>query len=265
MHAGIIVLGSEVLHLPTSLMSTTLVIQSHRQPLPFGWMQSCLDSVQSWASARGYGYQYLDDALFDYVDTDLHGKLREQPVIASDLARLRWMQHLLQDDCDCVIWCDADFLIFNTPEFELPSSDYALGREVWIQRDKGRLRVYPKVHNACLMFRRGNAFLDFYADTAARLLRIHRGGVPSQFVGPKLLTALHNIACCPVMDCAGMLSPAVMVDLLAAGGPALDRFRRASPVIPAGANLSASLCAREGLDEVAMSKLIALLLRRGID
>lgn len=246
-------------------MSSTLVIQSHRQLLPYAWMRQCLDSVQGWARDSEYGYRILDDALFDYVDTDLRDKLRDQPVIASDLARLRWMQQLLDHDCDCVVWCDADFLIFDRAAFELPQTDYSLGREIWVQRDAGRFRVYPKVHNAFLMFRRDNAFLDFYADTAARLLRLNQGSMPPQFIGPKLLSALHNIAQCPVMDRAGMLSPAVIDDLLAGGGPALDRFRQASPLAPAGANLSASLYRREGLDDNAMSRLIELLLHTGID
>jgi hypothetical protein len=246
-------------------MPATLVIQSHRHPLPYTWMHPCLDSVQGWARDSGFEYRFLDDALFDHVDTDLRDKLRDRPVIASDLARLRWMQQLLECEFECVVWCDADFLIFDRAAFELPQTDYALGREIWVQRDGERLQVFPKVHNAFLMFRRGNAFLDFYADTAARLLHLNQGRMPPQFIGPKLLSALHNIAQCPVMDLAGMLSPAVIRDLLAGGGAALDRFRQASPLAPVGANLSASLCAREALDESAMTSLIELLLDAGID
>ena len=245
-------------------MPRSLVIQSHRQPLPYAWMRQCLDSVQDWARDRGYLYRFLDDALFEHVDADLRDKLRDRPVIAGDLARLRWMQQLLDRDCDCVVWCDADFLIFDAPGFELPATDCAVGSEIWVQRDRGRMRVYPKVHNAFLMYRRGNALLDFYADTAARLLRLNQGSVPPQFIGPKLLSALHNIARFPVMDTAGMLSPVVIRDLLAGGGPALDRFREASPALPAGVNLSASLCAAEGFDETAMSRLIETLLQDGI-
>lgn len=246
-------------------MSRTLVIQSQRQPLPLAWVQRCLDSVRTWADAAGYGYRFLDDALFEYVDRDLRDRLRQQPVIASDLARLRWTQQLLDRECDCVVWCDADFLIFDRPAFELPRTDFAVGREVWIQQDGERLRVYSKVHNAFLMFRRGNACLDFYADTAARLLRLNQGGMPPQFIGPKLLTALHNIARFPVQENAGMLSPPVMRDLLDGGGEALNRFVQASSVVPVAVNLSASLCQREDLNESAMTQLIDLLLDRGIN
>jgi hypothetical protein len=87
--------------------------------------------------------------------------------------------------------------------------------------------------------------------------------MPPQFIGPKLLTALHNIAFCPVMESAGMLSPAVIRDLLAGEGKALDLFYQKSPVALAGANLSSSLTAGEGLTNADIETLIQLLLSRG--
>jgi hypothetical protein len=246
-------------------MSATLVIQSHRLPLPYKWLQPCLDSVANWARARGYDYRFLDDQIFDLLEPDLLEKIRAQPVIASDLARLKSLQQGLAEGYACVIWCDADFLIFKADDFVLPEADFALGREVWIQPGaEGKLRAYVKVHNAFLMFRQGNHFLDFYADTAERLLSLNQGRMPPQFIGPKLLTALHNIALCPVMEIAGMLSPVVMRDLLAGEGQALDLFYQKSPAALAGTNLSSSLAELEGLTEARMESLIQLLLSRGL-
>jgi hypothetical protein len=246
-------------------MSATLVIQSHRVPLPCAWLQPCLDSVANWAQVKGYDYRFVDDQIFDLLEPGLADKLRGQPVIASDLARLKSLQQGLAEGYACVIWCDADFLIFKAHEFVLPEVDFALGREVWVQPgEQEKLRAYVKVHNAFMMFRQGNHFLDFYTDTAARLLRLNQGRMSPQFIGPKLLTALHNIAFCPVMETAGMLSPAVMRDLLTGAGEALDLFHRKSPVDLAGANLSSSLTEREGLTETHMNSLIQLLLSRGL-
>jgi hypothetical protein len=246
-------------------MSATLVIQSHRIPLPYAWLQPCLDSVADWAQVRGYDYRFVDDRIFDLLEPELAGKLHGQAVIASDLARLKSLQQALVEGYACVIWCDADFLIFNADDFILPEADFALGREVWIQPGaQGKLRSYVKVHNAFMMFRQGNHFLDFYTDTAERLLRLNQGRMPPQFIGPKLLTALHNIATCPVMETAGMLSPAVMRDLLAGAGKAFDLFHRKSPVALAGANLSSSLTEREGLTDAQMKSLIQLLLSGGL-
>ena len=96
------------------------------------------------------------------------------------------------------------------------------------------------------------------------LLRLNLDRIPPQFIGPKWLTALHNIALCPVMESAAMLSPLVMRDYLAGQGEALRLFQKKSPVTPAGANLSRSLTEREGLTDADMNSLIKILRVRGI-
>jgi len=238
-------------------MSHTLVLQSHRQPLPYPWLESCLDSVSRWAENNNFDYRFIGDELFESIPASLLEKTAQQKVIATDLARLYTLQNGLRQGYATVIWCDADFLIFNPTEFVLPESSYALGREVWVQTDtNNRLRAYSKVHNAFLMFRAGNNFLDFYTETAERLLGLNSGSMPPQFIGPKLLTALHNIALCPVMETAGMLSPLVIRDLIKEQGAALELFRRESPVPICAANLSSSLTEKEGISDEDMGQLI---------
>ena len=133
------------------------------------------------------------------------------------------------------------------------------------QAESGKFRVYRKVHNAFLMFRRGNHFLDFYCDAAESLVSRNQGQMPPQFIGPKLLTALHNIVGCPVMEQAGMLSPLVIRDLLAGFGAAVDLFRQRSEVLPTAANLSSSVTEIEGFSETDMAKLIRLLQQNKIE
>ena len=232
-------------------MSSTLVIQSQRLPLPADWLEPCLKSVRDWAAGLGYRYQFIDDSLFDLVPADLLEKTREQPVIATDLARLRAMQKALDQGYNTVIWCDSDFLIFAPdrflmPSFEQLSENYALGREVWVQPvvDKAnRYKAYVKVHNAFMLFRRGNQFLDFYAAQAERLLYKNQGSMPPQFIGPKLLTALHNLIQCPVIETAGVLSPAVIADLITENsqGLALKLLHQRSHEPMAAANLCYSV------------------------
>lgn len=237
-------------------MTKTLVIQSHRSPLPADWLSLCIDSVKTWASQHGFDYRFIDDQLFDYVSADILDRTKQQRVIATDLARLKAIQDSLNQDYDSVVWCDADFLIFNPQQFLLPETPYALGREVWIQENTSnpkKLSVHTKVHNAFLMFRKGNLFLDFYTDTAERLLLINQGPVPPQFIGPKLLTALHNIAQCPVLETAGMFSPLVIQAIAHGEGPALSLFNQHSPKPPYAANLCHSLnqqgeCSNEEID-----------------
>lgn len=242
-------------------MSNTLVIQSHRSPLPYPWLTHCLESVRQWCELNQYEYQFLNDEIYDYLSEELWKKVKDQKVIASDLARLHVLQNALQKEFETVVWLDADFLIFDPVKFVLPIEPYAVGREVWVQHDKhGKLKVYKKVHNAFLMFRRGNSFLDFYAETAERLLQQNQGAVPPQFIGPKLLTALHNVSQLPVMEIAAMLSPMVIRDILKGGGDALQLFIEYSPRPVVGANLCISSREKEELTCDEIEQLISTLI-----
>ena len=245
-------------------MSNTLVIQSHRSPLPYPWLEQCVESVHRWCELNQFDYQFLSDDLFDYIPEGLWEKVKDQRVIAADLARLRVLQDGLSKGFETVVWLDADFLIFDCDHFVLPDDLYALGREVWVQRDRqGKLKVYKKIHNAFLMFRQGNSFLPFYAETAERLLRKNQGGMPPQFIGPKLLTAIHNITQLPVMESAGMLSPLVVKDIVQGGGEALQLFIKHSPCPIAGANLCISSRKREEIMCAEIEQLIGTLIERG--
>lgn len=238
----------------------TLILQSHRQPLPGAWLERCLASVRSWAGHHGFAYRFVDDALFQHLPGDLLRATQRQPVVATDLARLAAMQAALAEGYEAVVWLDADTLVANRQALVLPEASYAVGREVWIQPHKGRLRAFVKVHNAFLMARAGNPFLAFYRHAAENLVRAHDGPMVPQLVGPKLLSALHNLAGLTVTEHAGMLSPAVIRDLLAGGGEALQLFRRESVVPPAAVNLCGSLVGRE-LDEAEMDAVIDVLAR----
>lgn len=268
----------------------TLVIQSHRDPLPYDWLAPCVASVQNWAKQQSYDYQFIDDALFGILPQWVLEKTQAQKVIATDLARLKCLQQFLAAGYQRVVWLDADFLIFAPDNFQLPepsqlAEKYALGREVWVQpkpaehkveqktgqepaKNKApKFKAYKKVHNAFLLFDaqfgQRNSFLDFYTSHAERLLKKVNGPIPPQFIGPKLLTALHNVVQCPVQESAGMLSPWVINDILAGGGPALTLFRDKSPQPLAGVNLCSSLSASEVLPEHALEKVIAKLLSQG--
>ncbi|CAA0090772.1 Uncharacterised protein [BD1-7 clade bacterium] len=229
------------------------------------WLRRCMFSVEAWAENSDYEYRFVDDSLFDLVDSWVLEKTQEQRVIATDIARLKLIQQSLARGYDQVVWIDADFLIFEPSMFELPpdpSVHCAVGREVWIQEDvsteakpapRKRFRAYRKVHNAFMVFRRGDSFLNFYCDTAERLLFEQSGSVPPQFIGPKLLTALHNVVQLPVAECAGMLSPDTSKAILYPNGPGVDTvlslFSRKSHVLPAGANLCSSLNGNTALSQ----------------
>lgn len=244
-------------------MSNTLVLQSQKKPLPYQWLARCMVSVKCWAQMNQFNYQYIGDELFDFVPAPLLDKTKHQKVIATDLARLKALQDYLTKGFETVVWFDADFLIFAPEKFVLPNELYAVGREVWIQEDKNdsnKLVSFVKVHNAFMMYKKGNPFLDFYTDTAERLLSQNNGRMPPQFIGPKLLTAIHNVAQCPVLETAGMLSPLVVQDFAKGGGAALDLFKQKSTQKIYAANLCNSSYERGEMSEEEIEKCINVLL-----
>lgn len=223
----------------------TLVIQSHRMPLPDQWLEQCCESVREWAHMNLFEYEFLGDELFDELGKQILDKTASQIVIATDLARLHVIRRRLKQGYQRVVWCDADFYIFAAERFHLIDAAYALGREVWIQTDKqNKLRCYTKVHNAFMMFQQNNVFLDFYIDTATRLIANNNGSMSPQFIGPKLLTALHNIVQCPVQEDAAMFSPLVIEAIAcqaSTSSPVLALLQQRSVKTPSGANLCHSL------------------------
>lgn len=228
-----------------------------------------MDSVKAWCRENQFEYLFLDDSLFDYLDPALMQKLKQQKVIATDIARLYAIREGLHK-FDRVLWFDADFLIFAPNDFLLPNQTalpegYMLGREVWVQakaNQPNKLKANVKVHNAFLLFDRQNSFLDFYLEHAERLVNKCEGPMPPQFVGPKLLTALHNTVVCPVLETAGMLSPLVIDDLLADTSQccALNLMKKRSVQPIAGANLCYSLSNQNNRSDKDILRLVEQLL-----
>jgi hypothetical protein len=249
-------------------LSGTLVLQSHRLPLPHPWLRDCIASVERWCADNGYRHHFLDEEVFAPLPPALRDKLRQRPVIASDLARLRWLQRYRDQGWRRVLWLDADVLVLDPGAFRLPDTATAAGREVWIDHDdRGRLRSWRKTHNAFLMFGPGDSLLDFYADSAERLLLAIDGPIPPQFIGPKLLTALHSLSRFPVLEAAAMFSPLLLRDLLGerAASGAIGLFLERSDSAPAAANLCCSSVNGGQLDDRRMQQAIERLLEwRGL-
>lgn len=215
-------------------MSRLVVLQSYRETDVPPWIEACLASVRGWADRCGHAYRFEGDALFDRLPVWYRAKAAGRPMVAADLARLLWAREVLEE-ADRVLWLDADVLLWGM--LRLPPTDYAFGREVWVQRGP---KAYRKVHNALAFFARGNPVLDFYIHACERLVERVEPPIPPQLVGPRLLGSLHNLLHFPLVDAVGSLSPLVLRDLLDGGGPALDCLLAASPAL-VGANLCAAL------------------------
>ena len=238
----------------------TVVFQSHSPCGVPPWIQTCLRSVRDWAAGCGHGYRCFGDEIFDRLPPSFREKTADRLSTQTDLGRLLLARELLEE-VERVIWLDADVLVFAPAGLDCDtSSPYAFGREIWVQEDpKGGMRAYRNVHNAVCVFERHNPFLEFYIHTAERLMALNDGGFPPQFIGPKFLTAQHNIMKLPLIETLGMASPLVLRDLAKGGGEALDLQRAEQPQALAAVNLCSSLA----VDDRLLARVCSSLLKHG--
>jgi len=268
---------------PADHTQSTLVLQSHRLPLPHPWLGTCLDSVRDWAKSQGYDYRFVGDELFELLSLRERRVCRTQPVVASDLARLRLCQHALREGVDRVVWCDADSLVIAPENLILAAAGCAFGRELWLQQapvqngqgsqqnkqKTARSRLYKKIHNAFMQFSSTDPVLDFYEYAATRMLARHAltGGnktMVAQLLGPKFLSLLHNVVEFQVLEHAQVVSPLLAEALLKPDARLLERYRGACHAPAAVVNLCASEVLRGNLSDELMQRLIDVLRKDGI-
>ena len=242
---------------------STIILQSQHPGRLHGWQGRCCDSVAAWAARSGFAYVRCGDELFDRVPDALRRRHAAQPVVLADLARLLWLAEQLEAGHERAIWCDADLLVFR--HFTPSHRGDAFGRESWVQSGDRGLRRYRKIHNAWLQFERGSSVLPFYIDRATRLLELAESPMVPQFIGPKLLSAWHNLVPFAVEEQVGMLSPLAAADLLSGAHDALDLLRQGHKRTLCALNLCASLESRAAdgvcLEELDYQRLVDGLLK----
>lgn len=237
----------------------TLVLQSYRETDVPDWMAHCMRSVQAWANGKDWEYRFKGDEFFDLVPNSIGAKFAAQRPLLADIARLKWALQIFEAESavERVVWLDADVVIFSPMHLSLPEEDdFAVGRQIWVQADlQGKLRVYRQVHNAALMIDRGSPALGFLMQAMTRIAERHDSPASPQLLGPKLLTALHNIVGFAVIEGVGMASPRVLADISDSGGPAYDLLIKESAT-PIGALNLCSSYRRQSVDGVMCNDLL---------
>ena len=231
----------------------TLVIQSCSPDVRHTWIAQCLASVEAWSASCGFDYQYYGDEALQCTPDWYRAKLANRNPIVADLARLLLIRRALHDGYDQACWVDADVLLFAPDRLQLTfTQTCAFGRESWVTMDeRGRTKVRHNVHNAICVFRVGCAVLPFLIHATQRIIRrVDSARISPQIVGPKLLSALHNIVGFDLIESVGAFSPAVIDELEQRPGAALAMLLEESPVALAGANLCASLNGERDLGAV---------------
>jgi len=241
------------------MLMKTVVFQSYRTDDVPPWIATCMDGVRHWSAAKSFDYRFIDDQFFDLLPADYRKKAEGRLPVLSDLARLIMARNLILEGYEKTIWIDADVLIFDPEGFDIAiDGSFCFCREIWVQPSATEgIRVFRNVHNAVCVFVKGNSFLEFYIDACQKII----GGMEenkamvNQIVGPKLLSALHNMIGYPLIENVGMLSPLVLQDIDKLGGVALDLLVDNMPTPMQAANLCSSL-AGSVIDDIDLSHIM---------
>ena len=220
----------------------TLILQS-APPAPPAWLARCMASVRGWCAAQGHAYRLLGDELFDAVPADIVARFGGGARIPkSDLGRLTWIARLLDEGWGRVMWIDADVILFDPAAMTLPPDvPYACAREHWLWHGAEGIAAREAVTNALLLFSTRAGLLDWYAAQAVTILREAPLPLNRIALGPQLLTDLHAVQPLPLIESVATLSPLLMAEIHAGGGPALAAHRAAWTHPVAGAHLCRSL------------------------
>ncbi|MBT7333697.1 MAG: hypothetical protein HN856_04905 [Gammaproteobacteria bacterium] len=242
-------------------MTRTLILQSFPDLGVPCWVERCRASVRSWAQQQNYAYEFMGDELFAKLPDDYRRKVADKKPVAADLARLLWIAQCLQEDrADVVAWLDADIFIFAPANLQVnvPQS-CVFGREYWLQArpQGGGFQVRKNVHNAYCAFRQGCPILPFLIHVTQQLVRrVDPEFLAPQFVGPKLLSSLHNIVGFELDDHFGAISPVMAGALVDQNQRLLSQVRGALSAPICAANLCHSLHQQQGpLMETLMDEL----------
>jgi len=239
--------------------SSTLVIQSCSVLQRQGWQGVCLQTAQAWAAQQGHDYRFIGDEIFDLVPTWYMDKVGTKLPVATDYARLLLLQQALKEGYGQVLWLDADVVVFD-PALQLEfAGTCAFGQEGWVQPGKRGFELRRNVSNALCVFRQGCVVLPFLLHTVASLVhRVDAAHIAPQFVGPKLLNALHPLCNFALLPQVGALSPPVVDELYRGEGPALALLRAGCAKPLQAANVCASL-----VDAESAAAVVATLAGRG--
>jgi hypothetical protein len=188
----------------------TIVIQSYRTTGVEAWMQRCMQSVRSWAESREYEYDFVDDALFEFLPPHIRRDASAPLLPKTDIARLALLHDRLAGGYDRALWIDADVLVFDPTPFRVPEACGAMFcHEVWTSLDdQGALMHRHGINNAWMMFERAHPLLDFLRYATVELYEQGEpSGMLSTALGTTLLSRLGRVLPLQLHTQVACLSP----------------------------------------------------------
>jgi hypothetical protein len=194
----------------------TIVHQSFRTHNVPAWIERCLASGREWAAAQGYEYRFIDDRLTDYVGQDFCVRVRHNWQAIANLARLELAREALRGGYQCVIWLDADVIVFDPERLAIDlASGYAFCLQVWTGvRPDGSVFAQRSVNNCICVFTPDAADLDMLVSLTRHIVA-HRQIKSNLTIGTYLLQGLQPILGFPLCTGVGLFSPLVVRGLAA--------------------------------------------------
>jgi hypothetical protein len=279
---------------------TTLVYQSYRVENVAPWIAACSSTVQDWARAQGYQYEFVDDRLFEYVPPWLRERVRQAKLPMSDYARVALANEIFQRGYQRSIWVDIDVVIFDPVKFQANNGarEFALTAEVWfdlvdcarlpnpvplaltLEEDKRLLKYmlqapastvpdykplcFQNVTSSVIIQSAAQPFADLYLSTVEAFARNVRGPISPVTLGTRMLTTLQTLRFFPLVQDVGVLSPLVMAALAAGDSAVLREYMRRVGAPLSAANLCSSfsgqVCRGVEMNEALYERVVDLLL-----
>jgi len=191
----------------------TIVVQSYRSTRVEPWIQRCMQSVREWAVSRGYIYEFIDDALFDFLPAHIRNNPTLPLLPKTDIARLDLLSARLAEGFERAIWLDADILVFNPAALTVPEACGAMFcHEIWTSlSDDGELLHAQKINNALMVFEHGHPLLNFLRYAAVELYEHHASsGMSTVALGTTLLSKLGHVIPLRLHTQVACLSPILL-------------------------------------------------------
>ncbi|HEY1921302.1 MAG TPA: hypothetical protein VGG44_00940 [Tepidisphaeraceae bacterium] len=219
----------------------TVVFQSFRTHDVPEWINRCTASVREWAAGQAFEYKFIDDRLFDYVPDTYRAKITNK-IILSDIARLLVSKELLGQGYQRTIWVDADILVFDPDNWQIPTEhDYYFCHEMMpVNKTPQGFQFDVRANNSVSVFSAGNQFQDFYIDSCRKILDQEQ--VSDHWgLGTHFLSWVRRAYPMPLMHNIGMFYPPLLKDIMRGSAEVMPWYIRAQKVPLVAANLCASL------------------------
>lgn len=220
----------------------TVVLQSYRTVDVPDWIRMCMSSVHQWTQAQGWDHIVMGDEFLQLPPAWARALCGSNLYAITDLARLIWMQEVLNTKSHRVIWADADVLIMKPEGLSSaisPCRGHAFARELFLKAGTADdISWQCGVNNAFMLFDRGNAMLDHYLNACLETLReCQPGRIPRTALGPGALQALGLRHSLRLVEGIGLYTPAMLRELACGQRTLVDRYQAECDAPVVAANL----------------------------